>query len=481
MRKIYFSIILLTILASCSFLEESSQNLMKPESVKDYKELLYGEILQNNKAINTYLEFMTDDVQSYNYYGTSPWQISNDFREGMWSYFTWQSNPESGFNNTFIPDDAWETYYHKILMCNVFLGDLQKMKGTDKEKEDLAGEVYFMRAYSYFMLANLYAAPYSKATDNTDLCVVINEENSISDKMYKRATVRAVYDKMENDIAASISHFKNSGISKSIYRPNIEAAYILASRIFLFEEKYDEVIKYCNLLLKTTSHNLIELTEKSENFFLSPSNPEIVFSFGLTKLESYFPDRFQYAGAFAVSKELIDSYITDDFRLNNFYNHIKGKQDAPVEKDYELYTPQKWSKYKYTAYSNAFRIAEAYINRAEAYAAKGENAKALKDLNAIWKKRVKSGTASLSGADVKKLVREERRREFAFEGMRWFDIRRYGIIGITHKYTSKTDENAGEKYTLKDKASYILPIPKSEKDRNTEIEIFARPESKPEN
>ena len=73
----------MTILASCSFLEESSQNLMKPESVKDYKELLYGEILQNNKAINTYLEFMTDDVQSYNYYGTSPWQISNDFREGM--------------------------------------------------------------------------------------------------------------------------------------------------------------------------------------------------------------------------------------------------------------------------------------------------------------------------------------------------------------------------------------------------------------
>lgn len=478
MKKIYFSIIILAILTSCkSFLEESSQNLMKPESVKDYKELFYGEVLQNGKDVNPYIEYMTDDVECYNYYGSDPWKISNDFRENMWSYFTWQSEPETGLNNSFIPDEAWELYYHKILMCNVLLGDLDNMKGTDKERKDMAGEAYFMRAYSYFMLANLYAAPYSKATAEKDHCVPINDENSISDKMSVRATTRAVYDKMESDILASISNFSESGMEKTIFRPNLDAAYLLASRIFLFEEKYDEVIKYCDLLTGSTSHTLTRLTEKDNDFFLSASNPEILFTFGRTSLESYFPDKFTYAGGFAVSKELMDSYIADDYRRSSFFKHIKGEQVDPNPKTCELDIPMKWSKYKNTGYSKAFRLSEAYLNRAEAYAAKSDNVKALDDINSIWSKRVKEGTAGLSGSDAKKIIREERRRELAFEEMRWLDIRRYGITGIVHKYTSKSDESAGDKFVLGDKAMFVLPLPKSETERNTAIEIFARPKN----
>ena len=45
-----YLLLLIVILSSCSdFLEESSQDLMIPKSVKDYKELLFGEILKNVK------------------------------------------------------------------------------------------------------------------------------------------------------------------------------------------------------------------------------------------------------------------------------------------------------------------------------------------------------------------------------------------------------------------------------------------------
>ena len=48
-----YLLLLIVILSSCSdFLEESSQDLMIPKSVKDYKELLFGEILKNGEAVS---------------------------------------------------------------------------------------------------------------------------------------------------------------------------------------------------------------------------------------------------------------------------------------------------------------------------------------------------------------------------------------------------------------------------------------------
>ena len=115
------------ILASCGdFLEESSQDLMIPKSVKDYKEFFFGEVMKTKgrEIPHPYLEYMTDDVKDQCYYGTRPTPLSNDFREAMWAYYTWQANPEVGMSNEFSTDVAWSSYYHKILMTNIILDQL---------------------------------------------------------------------------------------------------------------------------------------------------------------------------------------------------------------------------------------------------------------------------------------------------------------------------------------------------------------------
>jgi starch-binding outer membrane protein, SusD/RagB family len=76
------------------------------------------------------------------------------------------------------------------------------------------------------------------------------------------------------------------------------------------------------------------------------------------------------------------------------------------------------------------RESEMFLNRAEAYATPGspvfDEAKASTDLNAI---RVARGLASvaLTGAALQAEIQNQRLLEFAFEGHRWFDLKRRGV------------------------------------------------------
>ena len=192
---------------------------------------------------------------------------------------------------------------------------------------------------------------------------------------------------------------------------------------------------------------------------------------------------FRYTGNFVVSDDLLALYSEDDLRLTNYFKNTIGNQTRPTNKQYSVYTPIKWTKNSATVYANALRISEAYLNRAEAFAELGNTNKALADLNELRENRMKPGTPPLAVDEdgIVATVRKERRRELAFEGFRWFDLRRYGCPPLTHTYSSKENEGAGDVFELKEKGSYVLPIPKSERERNTEIEIFDRPNSEPVN
>ena len=298
----------------------------------------------------------------------------------------------------------------------------------------------------------------------------------------KRATNAEVYAQMEADITKAIECLKGSNIQKSIYRPNLTGAYLLASRIALFQQKYDDVVTYSDVVINDFGKQLTKLSETpGENKFLSFANKEILFSYGTTTIESYMKPDFGYAGDLVVSKDLLAQYSENDLRLSQFFQHTVGKQRRPVAKTIEYYVPSKWSSTSPTVYSNAFRLSEAYLNRAEAYAEKGEQDKAMDDLKTLSEHRMKSGAQPLEvdAEGIVATVRKERRRELAFEGFRWFDLRRYGCPVIEHVYTSKNTEGAGDKFKLQDKDLYTLPIPKSERDKNMQIEIFSRPENKP--
>ena len=472
MRIQYIYIIVMgMLLGACSdFLEENSQDLMIPKTVQSYKEFLYGEGLNNKIVLCEYLDVMTDDAEEI-INTKRPYETSVDSRK-YWSYYTWQEYPEIQMDNSLSEDRAWGEFYHRILIANIILNHMSDMEGTYAEKMDLAGEAYFLRAWSYFMLANLYGKPYiNEEQAAKDFCVPINHAIDIEDKLLPRSSIKEVYDLMEADIKSSIASFKSSRVEKTIFRPNLATSYLLASRIALFRKDYDRAIVYADSVLLSSEASLFDMTEPySIPRFLNIGNNEILFSYG--EVPSNISAVFQYSSSqrasFIPSTDLMKLYAANDIRkTSTLFFANAGKK------------PMKY--YGTTSeglYPHAFRLAEVYLNRAEAYAAKGMTTDALREVNALREKRIPENheVTATTAEDALALVKDERRMEFGFEGFRWFDLRRWDRPQLKHRFSSAENPSNYIEYVLQqDDPAYTLPIPQKEREMNLPIENINRP------
>ena len=102
------------------------------------------------------------------------------------------------------------------------------------------------------------------------------------------------------------------------------------------------------------------------------------------------------------------------------------------------------------------RLAEMYLIKAEALAYSGGDIKGIQNnINAIRHRAGIDSTTVATIPELKLVIENECRHEFAFEGHRWLDLvrtkRAVAVLGINEKYT-------------------LFPIPLSEKQTNNLME-----------
>src|SRR5690606_27896566 len=128
------------------------------------------------------------------------------------------------------------------------------------------------------------------------------------------------------------------------------------------------------------------------------------------------------------SPALLDLLAVNDLR-RNFYMVDKYKNNTTDT----LSTTKYYYKYLntgvYYSYApfNHLRLAEMYLNRAEARVKQGRNDDALTDLNAIHTRAGLTGLSGLSGQPLFTAILNERRLELAFEGHIGYDYFRNGL------------------------------------------------------
>ena len=484
-NKIVFTgIVLLYMLSGCdSFLEYSDKDVVIPETVEQYRQLLIGEgYPENFQGDADYIKLMDDDMEIW--VGNKSKDQTSDVAKYK-GVFTWQRDLEEEMSKT---DGAYPARYKNILGCNLIINDMEKMKGGQEDINLLVAQALVLRAYNYFCLVNWYAKPYNKETVNTDpgVCVWLETKPSL-DRLYRKP-IAEVYRLINDDMARALELFGKASAPDNKFEVSYEAALILASRIALFQEDWAGVKKYGEELLKLSS-KLYDLTagdiafgESSFSFISPTKNPEVLFNFG--SVSTSYRYIYTISGAnvgpfFQVSQfaddALLKLYDMDkDLRVKAFFNVAKYQ-----------FEPIKYARTPSQGKGEAWRVAEVYLNLAEAYVLDKQEPnlkRAVELLNELRQNRIQDYTdkqeSDYTAASLLEDIRVERRKELCFEEThRWWDLRRQGMPELKHVLIS----NGGLEETFileQGDAGYVLEIPRKEREYNTAIQLNNRPERK---
>lgn len=496
-NKFYLYILLPLFLSTgCKkFLAEKSQDEMTPQTAASLSELLakegYPYISTSTSATDGYslcnfLNVMDDDVRLMNPTAAA---VSVNFVK---PFYTWTDNPiDMGLTTAFTAAgiNPYQSIYNRIRGCNVVMDMLDGVTGTAEEKQQLKGEALVLRSYYYLQLVNLFGWPYNDAAHdkNTSPGVPLLLSGALRDKPLARNTVAEVYNQISGDIETASALLEQKKTITTQYRINYRSAWLLASRIFLYMEKWDKVATYTTKLIndypivsdlntmKVPTSGGIILTLNPN--FIDPSNPEVLFLFSGVRSGDWNFLNLSTTTLLLASNDLTNMYEVNDMRFA-VYNAANLQPNFFLTRLNNYYMHSKFYGNGYA--SRSFRMSEAYMNRAEAYlrmAVAGDNSKiqpALDDMNVLRVRRFKSGAANAmvttatvnsNAQNALQFCLDERRREFCFEEFRWFDLRRYGMPQLVHTFNPNEPfvTNASlpiETYTLpKGGNRYLMKLP----------------------
>lgn len=163
--------------------------------------------------------------------------------------YKWQESTESGNDDI---SRIWSGCYRAIASANAALQAIEE-EGTPTSLSGEKGEALLARAYSHWILVNIFAQNYSKTHSITDLGVTYMDkgETTLNPK-YQRNTVAEVYGAIIKDIEEGLplindAIYANSSVAK--YHFNRAAAYTFASRVALFMEDWTKTVEYATLAL----------------------------------------------------------------------------------------------------------------------------------------------------------------------------------------------------------------------------------------
>ncbi|SDL30735.1 SusD family protein [Catalinimonas alkaloidigena] len=331
----------------------------------------------------------------------------------------------------------WYVSYKIINGVNTVLDAAERVENPDAATQQLVGECYFLRALAHFNLVRIYGRPYSH--DPNAPGVIIRQ--SLADEAQEaRATVGEVYDAIIAD-AEKGAELMNQ--PRGVQYGSKEAAWALLSRVNLYKEDNQKALEYADKVINSGRFNLTTAATYPSLFANAVSGSETIFCVAFTQIDNYgkfgsiasmiFSDGNSGWGeefASASLREVMSAH-PEDVRWSYIVPDTNDAGDVQKLNGIEKYYISKFSFQDGLPNLSSpilFRLAEMYLNRAEAKAKLGDTNGALDDVDQIRQNRGLDGAlyaqqlpAGMTALDV---VLQERRMELAFEGHRNFDVYR---------------------------------------------------------
>ena len=492
MKNTYIWLIML-VLASCGeFLEPKSSDEFIPENATALDEMLVGEAYPQRTGDYLFLfhNILDDDITiTRDNVGFQDYESVS--RDNYYSVYTLQPDMfvslgevGSSFSNIFL----WDTYYKRILGANAALDYVEDMNNDPEMRIFVKAQALALRGFYYFHLVNLFGEPYTYNRKAPGVPLKLN--SNLSTGFTERNSVEEVYKQVLSDLHEAKRLFRSLPERQQFarnYRINLPATEMLLARVYLYMGEWQQAVNAADTVLLHNEFELYDLKtftktgQVEKPHYSTYDNKEVIWLYGGVNDLFYFSSSNVYSVDFQLmrrlfnaSNELLTTYIDvgdlrkEGYIFDEYSNMVLVGNKLPRGK--VITTTYQNIDESARPFGLAIRLSEAYLILAEAHAMLGNDGEGLSYLNQLREKRIVdyAPLSGLSGDDLIRFVREERRRELCFEGFRWFDLRRWGMEFFEKRWREfGTNEQVFK--IEKNDPSFTLPIPERVIERNPGI------------
>lgn len=380
--------------------------------------------------------------------------------------------------NTNVSRD-WRYLYSTIGKVNTVINNVSAVTDpalTADRKAEIIGEASFIRAFMYFQLVQLWG----------DVPLQLTEVKTISaaklDEIYPiifpaRAPQADVYRQIIIDLETALASVRTTAPHKGFATKG--AVNAVLAKVYATQEPHDwaKVKEYCDAVI-------------AGGYTLLPDYDQLWNNAAENTAESIF--EINYNGGITDGNWGTKIFRGLDWKKFNLPSNdlVKAFDDAgDTKRKAASITFQdvsgKWSdahwpqthypfinKYRnFNEGSNQnyifIRLADILLLKAEALNELGNQAGAITLVNQIRNRVNLANTTATSQADLRLAIEKERRLELAFEGIRWYDLKRTGrAIAVANAAVGANGENLGYNLTQN---RLVWPIPQSDLDKNTKL------------
>jgi hypothetical protein len=394
----------------------------------------------------------------------------------------------------------WGGFYKTINYANTLLEFAPKVVERDQtftqnESRAFEAEALFLRSLSYFYLVRTFR----------DVPLILNASLSDNQDYYPPMSKEPeILEQLITDLKSAVSYLPNT-YGKVEYdkgRATKGAVYALLADIYLHSENYQQCIENCDQIINAHQFALIDGEDWFFNFYPGNSN-ESIFEVQFDK------DQDQVNSLYSMTAPYPADYTTypdgnDEFRFSPYIVKIFTRYEGDRRGGGKTYLPYNVNNnhyilWKYIGTTSSefimtprngnqesdadwivYRYADILLMKAEASIELGNYSTAVQLINQIRKRAgIDLITETSNKVSLLSTLLDERAREFAGEGKRWFDLVRYGrrnnyenkdkFIGIlvANKPLDKR-EILRSKYSNTD--SWYMPVYQDEIDQNSKLE-----------
>ena len=512
--KIFFVIIVgLLLINSCKkdYLDTKPTSDMSPSTI-------FSTTKGGAMAINGICKLMTRQylgTQGFNgegtmkmYYGNYP---GNHFTVNLpgWSSVINMNNLE----NTTSPYNYYPWYYYYTLIgnANLVIANIDNASGLSTEKQFIKAQALTFRAYSYFMLSQIYCKRWMDSNNGSSDGLVLRTD--MSSGAMPLSTLGDVYQQIYDDLTDAITLYTASGLTrKKNYEPDINVAYAVYARASLTRQDYTTAATMA--VNARNGYPLMSNTDYKAGF-CNPTNEWIWSSWGSSDETLYFYSYHAYIAYNAtssavktypkcISKELLYQIPATDIRRSVFldtltytYNRTTGEASTALRNYARTLYPDmskdgtgayngkvyafmqfkiKANDFPGVGHLNHFRSSEMYLIEAEAKYSlpvpdeDGARA-ALLALNFTSGRDLNYTLSTNTGIALLNEIKMYRAIELWGEGFDWFDLKRWGDNINRKTFTAGGSFVTGLDVIINpsEKNGWVWRIPNKETDYNFDL------------